>query len=79
MKRLGIFLKELTMLKIKIIKSSDSLLWYTKHIGETFEVFRETPEAYWSREKNQFRAMNWIAREDAEVVTSDDLKGNHDN
>lgn len=57
-----------TMLKVKIIKSRDSSLWYTKHIGEIFEVFKETPEAYWSREKNQYRAMNWIAREDVEVL-----------
>lgn len=56
------------MQKIKIIKSSDSLYWYTKHIGEVFDLERETVDYYWARERGGFRCLNIVAKQDAEVI-----------
>ena len=36
-------------LKIKITKCSDSLMWYCKHVGETYTVLRD-----YSKESNEY-------------------------
>jgi hypothetical protein len=56
-------------MKIKVLKCSNSLLWYAKHIGEDFNVEFIDDTAYWSRERDgQFNALNWIKKEDATIT-----------
>ncbi len=55
-------------MKIKVLKCNDSLLWYSKRIGEEFEVHFIDDKAYWSREGGQFNALNWIKKEDATIT-----------
>lgn len=57
------------MKAIKIIKCSDSLLWYAKLIGRTVEFIKEVDEGYLSREPAGY--TNIVRREDAEVVTNE--------
>lgn len=59
-------------MKIKIENCSDSLLWYGKHVGETFEVYHEESEIYWTRETNIWRALNWVKKSDCIVVKEPD-------
>lgn len=47
------------------------MLWYNKHIGETFEVLREEESVYWTRERNSWNCLNWIRKLDCEVVDDD--------
>ena len=60
--------------KIKIIKNTDSRVWYAKHIGETFDVVRTetTLEPYgrllWVKEPNEFGSLNWVKEWDTEPV-----------
>lgn len=55
-------------MKIKITSCKDSLLWYNKHIGETFEVVKVSPWFYWCREKDAYKASNFIYKQDVELV-----------
>lgn len=57
------------MKALKIIKCSDSLLWYAKLIGRTVEFIKEVDEGYLSREPAGY--TNIVRREDAEVVTNE--------
>lgn len=54
--------------KFKIIKSSDSLLWYTRHVGEIFDVEIEYSATYWTREKDEWQCLNFVNKEDTELV-----------
>ena len=54
--------------KIKIVKSSDTYLWYSKHIGETFVVIKESKDIYWVREKDEWQCLNFVSKEDSELV-----------
>jgi len=54
--------------KIKIIKSSNQTFWYSKHIGEIFMVIKESPDVYWTREKGGWQCLNFVKKEDAEIV-----------
>lgn len=56
-------------MKVKIINCKDELLWYNKHIGETFDVVKVSSWAYWCRERNEYKASNFIHKSDAEVVS----------
>lgn len=48
---------------------NNSLLWYARYIGQTFEVLREEETAYWCREPNsEFNLINWIYKKDVKVV-----------
>lgn len=58
-------------MKIKVLKCYDSMLWYNKHVGETFEVLREEESVYWTRERNSWNCLNWIRKLDCEVVDGD--------
>lgn len=53
---------------IKVLKCNDKMLWYSKHIGEVFEVTREDISVYWTRELNEWHCLNWIDKLDCEVV-----------
>lgn len=55
-------------MKVKVINCYDSMLWYKKHIGHTFEVLREEEAVYWTRELNGWHCLNWIRKLDCEVV-----------
>lgn len=54
--------------KIKIIKSSNPLFWYSKHLGEIFMVIKESPDVYWTREKDSWFCLNFVLKEDTEII-----------
>lgn len=55
-------------MKVKITKCNDELLWYSKHIGEVFEVVKVTPWHFWCREKDEYKATNFIHKNDVEIL-----------
>ena len=56
-------------MKIKILKCSNPILWYNKHIGKEFEVTFIEDKAYWTREVDGvFNCLNWIHKEDATIT-----------
>jgi hypothetical protein len=56
-------------MKIKILKCSNAMLWYNKHVGEEFEVRFVDDKAYWTRERDGiFNALNWVYKEDATIT-----------
>jgi hypothetical protein len=55
-------------MKVKIKKCSNNLLWYSKYIGQEFEVRYVEDEAYWTREIEFPYALNWIYSYDAEIT-----------
>lgn len=55
-------------MKIRILKASDNLYWYSKYVNEIFNVIRVTPTEYWTREKGMYQAMNFVLKIDSEVV-----------
>ena len=60
--------------KIKILSCKDQRLWYKDHIGEEFWLARvetNSNEYWWTREKEPPYCLNWIAKEDAELLKSD--------
>jgi len=54
--------------KIEIISCRDPLLWYSKHIGETFVVIKESPDVYWTREKDSWQSLNFVDKSDAKII-----------
>lgn len=57
--------------QIKIISCRDSLLWYSSHVGEVFDVVRiesNSKEYYWTREKDPPHYLNWVAKQDAVLI-----------
>ena len=59
------------VIKIQVKHCSDSLLWYSQHVGEQFDVVWFDPDeaVFWVREKDElYKARNWIACKDAEVI-----------
>lgn len=66
---------------IKITKSSNPMLWYSKHIGEEFEVIRFEMSkriglTAWVLEPNPYlRFINWVAYGDYEVVEKEVVGG----
>lgn len=59
-------------MKIKITDCSDSLFWYSKHIGEVFRVFRLDTDRYWCREQNETGYLNFVLFKDCEEVKEKD-------
>lgn len=55
-------------MKIKILRCNDPLLWYSPFIGQELEVVKVANGTYWCREKDSYKAINFIRIEDAEVV-----------
>ena len=69
-------------MKLKIIRCTDSLMWYSKHIGKVFDVVNVTwfannnercVQYYWCREGGWYNAVNIVHPSDVEVF-NDDLK-----
>ena len=56
-------------LKIKIINCRNSRLWYSKYVEEIFFVVRDEFDVYWVQELNEWRTLNFVFKEDAEVVS----------
>jgi hypothetical protein len=54
------------MRALKIVKCSDSLMWYQNKIGETVQLVREYEDCYMSREPAGY--LNVVRLEDAEIV-----------
>ncbi len=52
----------------KIIKCSDPMMWYRDMIGELIYIERETPEWYWSRERNIYNCLNILHKSDVELL-----------
>lgn len=65
---LEVFLLEKQM-KIKILRCSDSMLWYNRHIGEVMQVVRITPDQYWCKEPNEYGCLNFVLIKDCEVYS----------
>lgn len=55
-------------MKIKILDCSDSLYWYSKHVGEVFDVQRIEHDVFWCREKDAYECLNIILKVDCEVL-----------
>lgn len=55
-------------MKIKIIQRSKQGMWYDTHIGCTFQVVREESNCYWVRELDEFKALNFVYKEDC-IIT----------
>ena len=53
-------------MKIKIIKCSDSLMWYNNQIGQVFTPYREYPESYLVRATDSY--SNIIYKTDVEIL-----------
>ena len=66
---------------IKITKSSNPMLWYSKYIGEEFEVLRFEMSkriglTAWVLEPHPYlRFINWVAYGDYEVVEKEVVGG----
>lgn len=64
---------------IKITKSSNPMLWYSKYIGEEFEVLRFEMSkriglTAWVLEPHPYlRFINWVAYGDYEVVEKEEV------
>lgn len=60
-------------LKIKITKCSDSMMWYSKHIGEVYTVVRD-----YSTHSNEYLVrdaygcLNIVRPKDCEIVGEDE-------
>jgi hypothetical protein len=56
-------------MKIKIIKCSDSMMWYCKHVNETYDVIKD-----YSKESNEYLVrdaygyLNIVRQKDCVVV-----------
>mgnify|MGYP003441367224 FL=1 len=54
---------------IKITNCRNSRLWYSKYVEEIFFVVRDEFDVYWVQEPNEWRTLNFVLKEDAEVVS----------
>jgi hypothetical protein len=59
---------------IKITHSSKPGLWYAKHIGEVFVVYREEEDSYAARELEWPYAINFVYKEDCAVLEKPEVK-----
>ncbi len=59
-------------MRIKILKCSDSFLWYNKRIGEEFTVESITVESkkklFWVREGGTYNCINYVYEKDCEEI-----------
>jgi len=57
--------------KFKIKSCSNAMMWYSQHINEEFIALYEDGKAYWTREKEQPFCLNWVNKQDIEVLTEE--------
>ena len=55
-------------MKIKVLKCSNQLFWYNKHIGEVFDVVKVQDLKFWCREKDHWGCLNFIEDKDATIL-----------
>lgn len=56
-------------MKVKILKCSDSRLWYNSCINKTYEVRRIEGNLFWVRpEIDAYSGWNWLYAEDCEEI-----------
>lgn len=55
-------------MQVRIIKCSDSMMWYRDMIGKIVLIERETPDWYWAREGGSFNCLNIIQKSDVEII-----------
>lgn len=55
-------------MKIIILKCSDTLLWYNRKIGCTFDAGEVGNGIYWVRTGDEFNTLNYILAEDADQL-----------
>ena len=55
-------------MKIKILKCSDTSLWYNSKQGEVLKVHRIEPNLYWCKEGDEYGCLNFVLISDCEVV-----------
>lgn len=70
-------------MRITILKSTDPLAWYAKHVGQTFPVYRFEPnhdpsqgipeDVYWVRTGDAYNTLNYVRASDAEVAPEPEL------
>ena len=54
---------------VKVVKESKMLMWYGKHIGETFFVEKEEHDRVWVREGGEYNLLNFILKTDMEIIS----------
>lgn len=67
----GLIMSDRKVNKILVKNCFNPVLWYKQHVGEQFDVVWFDPEeaVFWVQEKDElFKARNWIACKDAEVI-----------
>lgn len=55
-------------IKIKVLRASNGIYWYNKHINEIFIVRKFTSEAAWVNERNEYKCLNFVLHEDYEII-----------
>ena len=57
-------------MRIRVTKCSDCLYWYSKHVGTIFKVeyVSGTDGSYWCRELDEYHALNFVKKQDAELI-----------
>jgi hypothetical protein len=56
-----------SILRVKV-KRCHNVFWYQHYIGETFVVVYEDQDRWWVREPDEFGFLNFIHKDDAEIV-----------
>jgi len=66
--------KDGTMIIVKVLSSSDPMLWYTEFLYKSFQVHRITYDnqgtQFWVRTGDAFNTLNFIHGFDCEVTKS---------
>jgi len=61
-----------TRTKVKVLSSSDPMLWYTEFLNKSFQVHRVTYDnqgkQFWVRTGDAFNTLNFIHSFDCEVI-----------
>ena len=61
------------MKKIKITSAQPGV-WYSKHVGEVFEIHRMGEHVVWVREKDNYSALNYVSFLDFEYMEGDTMQ-----
>lgn len=59
-------------MKIKITDCSDAMFWYSRHVGEIFDVQKISQDVFWCREPNEWGCLNIVLKKDCEVLKEED-------
>ena len=50
------------------VKRCRDVYWYGQYIGDVFTVVYQDSERWWVREPNEFGFLNFILKDDAEII-----------